>query len=184
MEFYKDQCGTRLLFIGPLDRKTTDENKMALAELEASEAKKKKREAAVEKRSKREEVRKQQEVSNSLEELNSEEMETDGDLEKVEYQLSHPKRKREQEDEDEQKLPDLLEIVERFDISETAASQVFNLFSKNKKLSQCQMNKKKKKARIEKARQFIVKRVKAIGFDERKDITKVEDGVGKAGRKR
>ena len=184
MEFYKDQCGTRLLFIGPLDRKTTDENKTALMELEASEAKKKKREAAVEKRSKREELRKQQEVSNSLEEPNSEEMETDDDLDKVEYQVSHPKRKREQEDEDEEKLPDLLEIVERFDISETAASHVFNLFSKNKKLSQCQMNQKKKKARIEKARQFTVKRVKAIGFDERKDITKVEDGVGKAGRKR
>ena len=72
-----------------------------------------------------------------MEELNSEEMETDDDLDKVEYQVSHPKRNREQEDEDEQKLPDLLEIVERFDISETAASQVFNLFSKNKKLSQC-----------------------------------------------
>ena len=33
-------------------------------------------------------------------------------------------------------------------------------------------------------RKFTVKKVKAVGFDERKDITKVEDGVGKAGRKR
>ena len=93
------------------------------------------------------------------------------------------KRKRDNEDEDKNTLPQFVEMVERFDKSETAASIVLNLFSEKKKLSQCQINQKKKKFTIEIARKFTVKRVKAIGLNERKDITKVEDGVGKVWRK-
>ena len=107
---------------------------------------------------------------------NNEVVETD-DKEK-EFQAGHDKSKRKRDKEDDDKLPEFLEIVERFDISETAASQVFNLFSEKKKLSQCQINKKKKKARIEMTRKFTVKKVNAVGFDERKDISSSKTGQG------
>ena len=77
MEFYKDQCSDRLLFIGPLDKKITNENKNNLTEQEATESKKKKREAELVKRSQREELRKQQEVSDSVEGANNEVVEND-----------------------------------------------------------------------------------------------------------
>ena len=107
MEFYKDQCSDRLLFIEPLDKKVTNENNTNLTEQEATESKKKKREAELVKRSQREELRKQQEVSGSVEGANNEVVETDD--EEKEYQAGHDRSKRKRDKEDDDKLSEFLE---------------------------------------------------------------------------
>ena len=87
-------------------------------------------------------------------------------------------------DKSDETLNNFFETCDRFKVSETAAAHIHNIFVKKQKLNQSQVHKKKEKLRIEKVIKFKKAKVTAIGFDERKDDTKKEVGIGKNGAKR
>ena len=90
--------------------------------------------------------------------------------------------------EEKKDLEEFLAICERFNISDTAASHLFNLENEKKnidtKINQSQVNKFKRKFRIKKVQEFEYGDVIALGFDERIDKTKTVVGVGLKGCKR
>ena len=91
--------------------------------------------------------------------------------------------------EDLQFLGEVLETCDRFDVSSTAASTLFNLHASSSKsdlrVNQSQVAKLKRKFRLKKADNFKpVNQPEAIGFDERKDVSKNVVGVGQDGHKR
>ena len=82
-----------------------------------------------------------------------------------------------------------METCERFGISETATSTLFNIFTakhmEDQKLNQSQVAKLKRKIRLKKVAEFEPENIpEAIGFDERKDDTKVVVGEGHKRRKK
>lgn len=84
---------------------------------------------------------------------------------------------------------ELVQTCARFGVTETATSTIYNLVTEkckeDHKLNQSQIAKWKKKLRLEKVEHFQPEvQPEAIGFDERKDNTKSEVGVGHKGRKR
>ena len=86
-------------------------------------------------------------------------------------------------------LGELLETCDRFNVSESAASNIYNLHTSasniDNKVSQSQVHIMKRKLRLEKVEQFRPdNEPEAIGFDERKDLTKTVVGVGQKGTKR
>ena len=91
--------------------------------------------------------------------------------------------------EDKQFLGEVLETCDRFDVSSTAASTLFNLHASSSKsdlrVNQSQVAKMKRKVRLAKVDNFRpVNQPEALGFDERKDQSKCEVGVGQKGHKR
>ena len=179
-KFYNDQKGERKLYIGSLDKKVTENNIKVLSEEQKKKEKKALREKELNAREEKEKMRVMEQKD--VKQVGKSDVEDEEDDDE-DFKSSSVKRKKQNSKESEQ-LPEFFEICERFSISETAASQVFNHFNKEVKLNQSQIHKKKKLARINKVKEFEMKAVTAIGFDERKDMTKVVDGVGKAGSKR
>ena len=87
--------------------------------------------------------------------------------------------------EDKLQLEDFMTTCDRFNVSETASSTLFNLQNSQAKINQSQKNKKKKELRLNTVKNFTTDQIpEAIGFDERKDMTKVQVGLGIKGKKR
>ena len=110
------------------------------------------------------------------------------ELEDSEAEEGLIKKRRRMSKEDTGKLGDLLAHCERFNVSETGISAIYNLQKVQEKtdhrLNQSQVHKKKKLIRIKNVKTFENEEVTAIGFDERIDWTKMEAGVGVKGHKR
>lgn len=197
--FYEDQCGDRKVYIGNVDEEET----MRLVK-EASK-KKKKEELAMKEKKKLQRMKEKEEDDMKVYKRVEWSEKDEGDDEdeegyenndksfkigddrsrtKVYHTNTEGKRKRWSQDEEEE-LEEYLEHCDRFKVSETATSTLFNLRGKKLKLNQSQVNKKKKKLRLKKVENFKPEEEpEAIGFDERIDQTKVEVGRGATGRKR
>ena len=204
-EFYQDQCGSRKMVIGGLDVKETKRRSSLIKkELVALKRKEKKEEGRkklreLEERDKQLLFKKMSWDSVSVEEVTEEvgdqRGENLGDEDDVRmgtrgetWCTTGSKRRRISA---EQKLfvGEFIEACDRFEVSSTAASTIYNLHASSSKSSlrvnQSQVAKLKRKLRIEKADSFKpVNQPQAIGFDERKDESKCVVGVGQSGHKR
>ena len=85
-------------------------------------------------------------------------------------------------------LREFLAHCDRFNISETAASTLFNIAQKESNeevmINQSQIHKSKRKFRMKSVKTFEEEEITAIGFDERIDSTKVKVGKGPKGHTR
>ena len=204
-EFYQDQCGPRKMVIGKLDIRETQSRTSLIQKELAAQQRREKKEAAIKKFREKEEKREQllfkkvswgevscEKVPDLLKAVDESGEECDG----VEVRIGKrsqtwctpgSKRKRFTA-EDSQFLDEVLETCDRFDVSSTAASTIFNLHASCSKSSlrvnQSQVAKLKRKFRLKKADSFKpVNQTEAIGFDERKDESKCVVGVGHRGHK-
>ena len=201
-EFYLDQCGPRKMVIGKLDVKETNHRISLMTKQLAVQQNRDKREAA---------MKKSKEKQGEMEKLLFRQVswnekasgEVPGDEAGAEEELvddgevrlgtrgqtwctTGSKRKR-MTAEESQFLGEVLR--DRFDVSSTAASTLFNLHASSSKsdlkVNQSQVAKMKRKLRLKKTESFKpANQPEAIGFDERKDNSKCVVGVGEGGHKR
>ena len=204
-QFYQDQCGPRKMVIGKLDIKETQSRTSLIKKELAEQQRREKKEAAINKFREKEEKREQllfkkvtwdqvscEEVPDLLQSVDEPGEENGG----VEVRIGKRsetwctpggKRKRFTAEES-QFLGEVLETCDRFDVSSTAASTIFNLHASSSKSSlrvnQSQVAKLKRKYRLKKADSFKpVNQTEAIGFDERLDKSKCVVRVGQSGHK-
>jgi hypothetical protein len=179
-DFYRDQQEGRNMYIGPLDVSVTEQNMKEIEEQEEKFEKKEKRKRDEERLR---EMEKKRLVEEENKEVDREESSECSAEEREDDEMYKTSTKKPKNDTETKHMGEFFEIVERFNISETATSHVFYHFSE-KKIYQSQVNRMKKKLRIKQVDDFEKDDVTAIGFDERKDRTKVEAGIGKDGSKR
>ena len=202
MEFYQDQCGPRKMVIGKLDTEETGRRTSLLKKELAAQQSREKKEAAMRKFREKEEERKKLLFKKvTWDEVGAEEtaVEESGDKGEEEGEvrlgtrgqiwLTASGKRRRFSVEDLQFLGEVLETCDRFDVSSTAASTLFNLHASSSKsdlrVNQSQVAKLKRKFRLQIADNFKpVNQPEAIGFDERKDVSKCVVGVGQDGHKR
>ena len=206
-DFYEDQCSDRRMIIGSLDLKETKKREVSILKAAAAQKNKREHEEATEKRRRKEKEHhemifkkvKWSEVEGDLteevmQEEESEEVEESRDGEvrlgnRSEMWSTSGGKRRRMSGEDESFLGDLLETCDRFSVSETAASTIYNLHTSasnvDHKVNQSQVQKLKRKLRLKKVEEFKPENEpEAIGFDERRDDSKTVVGVGHKGRKR
>ena len=187
IKFYEDQQTVRKMFIGQVDQEVTQ---VLNEEAEREEAKQVENARLEESRARNAQVMKEREDREA--EKKKERFKKVGwkDLEledSEDEEVLIKKRRRMSKDETEH-LGNFLAHGERFQVSETALSAIYNLqkeqLESDHRLTQSQIHRKKQTMRIKKVKTFENEKVTAIGFDERIDWTKMEAGVGVNGHKR
>ena len=201
-EFYQDQCNQRRMHIGSVDFKESRARKQNVVKALKKQKKRQEQEELLDTRKRKAEAEQEQLFSkvgwNQVAEIDDGEpldSEEGGQAEVRVYKAGRVLeteavgKRRRLSQESQALVGELMETCERFGISETATSTIYNLFTaKSKqdfKLNQSQVAKMKKKIRLKKVEEFQPENIPvAIGFDERRDDTKVEVGVGHKGRKK
>ena len=202
-DFYQDQCNQRQMHIGGVDRWESKARKQNVVNALKKQKRSQGQEALLELRKRKSETEKQKLFSkqswNQTDETDEEEIQESevgrGQAEVRVYGLGKVletatvEKRRRLSQESKTLAGELMETCERFGISETATSTLFNLFTakskEDQKLNQSQVAKMKRKIRLKKVEEFEPENIpEAIGFDERKDDTKVVVGEGHNGRKK
>ena len=205
-EFYEDQCNERKMYIGSIDKEETRKRIGLMQKLQKKDDRKSKEEDKMKEQrkkatidAKRYEKVSWKEMDDDKEESELYDGEVDDDTEfragekflkgkgrgHHEWETKGSKKRRRMSGEDKLKLEDFMTTCDRFNVSETASSTLFNLQNSQAKINQSQINKKKKELRLKTVKHFTTDQIpEAIGFDERKDMTKVQVGLGIKGKKR
>ena len=206
LSFFVDQKTARKMMIGGLDMKVTAKNKRKMERVD----KQKQRKEREEERKATTNISGTQQWMGLRDVGNRDEQYDEGN----ETKGRQKKRKREDGDEWEEcegdrrrrgvkkrrtqhefgKIGSIFETAERFGLTDMATAHMVNqvctteglitLADKGKVLTRRSVNRLRKKQRMKKVENSKGKSVIAIGFDERKDETKVEAGKGLKGSKR
>ena len=193
--FYKDQCEGRKMYIGEVDKEETDRLDKEAVKLQKRDIwlgiEKERRSRLMEKEDRDKKIYERVNYKDNDEHIVMEEKEKDEGftlLGKRKFDLrvtKTQKRRKRMSGKDKEFLEEFFETCERFKVTETGASTLFNLNNNDTKLNQSQINKHKRMFRLKKVKEFKPQEEpEAIGFDERKDYTKVEVGKGSKGTKK
>lgn len=199
-EFYLDQCNQRQMHIGGVDKWESKTRKRNVVNALKKQKRSCEQEALLELRRRKSETEKQKLFSKQSWNRTDETDEEESDLGRGEAEVrvygkgevletAAVEKRRRLSQQSKTLAAELMETCERFGISETATSTLFNLFTakskEGQKLNQSQVAKMKRKIRLKKVEEFEPENItEAIGFDERKDDTKVVVGEGHKGRKK
>ena len=177
-EFFEDQTTSRKMTIGSLDVKQTTKNKEKIKRVEGQLAAKN-----------NEEARKAQETTvmykgTESDQYNSMDTDEDKDWEKTGRNRTKPIVKKRRTKEYLEEMESVFEISERFGLTDMATAHMVNQCSTVNVLTRNTTRRMRKSMRLKKVQKSKGKRIIALGFDERKDDTKVEAGEGLKGNKR
>ena len=187
--FFEDQNGERKFVIGEVDKEKTKKNLARLKERQDEEKRKVKSMKDMEKA--REvvdiEILKYHDDAESGDDSESgESVETEDDSESVvSVETEKPKKRWRLRNDEKEELTDFISMCDRYGVSDTGTAHLYNVSNErmknDHKFNQSQINKLRKTMRKNQVNNLELPISKAIGFDERKNLTKVRVGFGARG---